>query len=399
MITLREYVPEDIAQSELTGEDAERLDRLHGKRITVEYPSWRTNNNYRLTSQGWVGTIPLTADLVLRLAPKVPIVDLFRMLEYAYDLESFHLDDGLVASDSLDSVYDRIAAILAMRILDRARKGFYRNYVREEDRLPYVRGSLQLMKSMRAPWDPRIACEYEEHTADLDENRILFWTLHTILRQVQCRPTTRSLVRRGWRTLAGVASHQRYRGSDCVGRLYHRLNDDYEPLHALCRFFLDHAGPTHNQGDRDMLPFLVDMAKLYESYVARYLRKKLDARYHLNAQEKYKISASGALEIIIDLELIDHETNKTVAVLDTKYKAPDKPSSDDLHQIVAYAVARRCKRGILIYPTMPTTPMTGRYGAGDIEVETAVVSPDGDIKGAVLDYLRDPIVDKRRAAF
>jgi 5-methylcytosine-specific restriction enzyme subunit McrC len=54
----------------------------------------------------------------------------------------------------------------------------------------------------------------------------------------------------------------------CVGRTYNRLNADYEPMHALCRFFLENSGPTHERGDRSMFPFLVDMSRLYELFVA-----------------------------------------------------------------------------------------------------------------------------------
>ena len=52
-------------------------------------------------------------------------------------------------------------------------------------------------------------------------------------------------------------------GADrCVGRTYNRLNADYEPMHALCRFFLENSGPAHARGDRSMLPFLVNMPRL-----------------------------------------------------------------------------------------------------------------------------------------
>ena len=44
----------------------------------------------------------------------------------------------------------------------------------------------------------------------------------------------------------------------CLGRLDHRLNQDYQSLHALCHFFLAGSGPTHRAGDHGMLPFLIE---------------------------------------------------------------------------------------------------------------------------------------------
>ena len=74
------------------------------------------------------------------------------------------------------------------------------------------------------------------------------------------------LVRRTYRSVHAKARPYPFRANACVGRLYNRLNADYGTLHGLCRFFLDHSGPTHEAGDRTMLPFLVNMASLYEKF-------------------------------------------------------------------------------------------------------------------------------------
>ena len=57
--------------------------------------------------------------------------------------------------------------------------------------------------------------------------------------------------------------------------MYHRLNRDYEVLHALCRFFLENSGPAHSSGGHTFFPFLVDMAQLFERFVAGWLQKHL----------------------------------------------------------------------------------------------------------------------------
>jgi 5-methylcytosine-specific restriction enzyme subunit McrC len=64
----------------------------------VEFPSPKTDHRWELTAQGWVGYIPLSPELGLSLQPKVSLEGLFRMLEYAYRLESFHFLDDLVLS-------------------------------------------------------------------------------------------------------------------------------------------------------------------------------------------------------------------------------------------------------------------------------------------------------------
>ncbi|MCX7038200.1 MAG: hypothetical protein NT005_03560 [Spirochaetes bacterium] len=43
----------------------------------------------------------------------------------------------------------------------------------------------------------------------------------------------------------------------------------------MCRFFLESSGPTHEPGGNLMLPFLVDMARLFELFVAEWLQQHI----------------------------------------------------------------------------------------------------------------------------
>lgn len=52
-----------------------------------------------------------------------------------------------------------------------------------------------------------------------------------------------------------------------MGRFYNRLNQDYEPMHGLCWFFLENIGPTHEQGEHTILPFLVDKGRIQSSWL------------------------------------------------------------------------------------------------------------------------------------
>lgn len=61
------------------------------KYIEIEYPSLKTQKQYKLTAKSYVGFIPLTPDIQILLKPKVPIANLFRMLEYTYNLKNFQL--------------------------------------------------------------------------------------------------------------------------------------------------------------------------------------------------------------------------------------------------------------------------------------------------------------------
>jgi 5-methylcytosine-specific restriction enzyme subunit McrC len=382
-IELIEYAPQTFAPESIPLAVGEKLWREYderGGRIQVEFPSPRTGGRWRLTAQGWVGHIPLTADYHLYLHPKVSLSNLFRMWQYAYDLTGFHWLDGLADVASLAEFYDRLAVVLAERIIERARQGFYRAYIPHTRPLPAVRGRLQTPRRPQ-PAQVNLLCRYEELTADIPDNQLLRYTMGQIARSGRCREPAQTAVRHAYRALQGVAAERPFSPLDCTGRSYTRLNQDYRPLHALCRFFLEQSGPHQARGDHAMRPFLVDMARLYEGFVAAWLKAHLPPAFHLKAQERVNIDAAGSLHFTIDLVLYHRDHDTPVVVLDTKYKTAERPTTDDIAQIVAYAQAAGSENAILIYPTPPARPLAARVGRIYLRSLTFNLSDDLETAG------------------
>jgi len=391
VLELVEYENCFLDASALTVELGERLWRTYSAQIDVDFPSPKIGNQWLLKPQGWVGHIPLATDFAISLSPKVPLGRLFEMLEVAYRLRSFRFLEGLTDCASISAYYDRLARVLAKRVLDRGRRGYYREYVGERRQLPYICGRMDIQAVAQMPWRVRVPCEYEQHTGDIVENQILTWTLSRVSRSSDCNEETLRVVRQAYRELSGIAPAAHIAPSDCVGRLYNRLNDDYEPLHALCRFFLEQAGPTHEVGDMCMLPFLVDMARLFELFVSEWLQGHLPPRWMLRSQENVTVDAGSNLVFCIDLVLIDGATGRVAAVIDTKYKAPEHPSTDDLQQIIAYAVSQECDEAVLIYPRILNQPIDEYVGG--IHVRSLSFCLDGDLDSAGRELLNRLVGD------
>src|SRR5262245_16480888 len=308
------------------------------------------------------------------------------MLEIAYRLNLEALD-GLIEARSLAEFYERLAHRLARQVLDRGRKGFYRAYLPRLERLPYLRGRLDTRRAVHLPGQINLDCHYQEHTADVEENQILAWTLWTITRSGLCTERTLPLVRRAYRALQGRVSLEPKLPQACLGRLYNRLNQDYQPLHALCRFFLEQTGPTHHWGDHQMFPFLINMAGLYEQFVAEWIANNLPPTWRLKPQEKVHIGAAGLLNFAIDLVLYEAGTGQARCVLDTKYKRTTTPAPDELFQVVTYAEAKGCDQAVLIYPTPLPHPLDEQIGG--IRVRTLTFALDTDLNQAGQAFLKE----------
>jgi 5-methylcytosine-specific restriction enzyme subunit McrC len=199
----------------------------------------------QIRPRGWVGHIPINNELLVRVTPKVPIDNIFRMLEVAYHLKSFQFLEGQTNVEHLNDAIERLAAVLARRVIDRCREGLFRTYIDQDEDLLCVRGRINLQPTIKnhLRGSPNIRCDFQENTADILDNQILFWTLNVVSHMGLRRNEVKSDVRKAYRALAGAISLVSCDRSSCINRLYHRLNDDYKPMHGLCRLFLEHSGP------------------------------------------------------------------------------------------------------------------------------------------------------------
>lgn len=389
IVSLTEYEPVYLPQSDLTNELEEIIYSNYNNQIILEPPYSKTKYKWKLTANGWVGRIPLSPEIEVALIPKVEIENIFGMLEYAYNLKEFKILDGLSKCNSLEDFYERLAKILALKILDRRRKGFYRSYKLRNERLPYVKGRMDVLQTSIKPWIIKPKCEYEEHTSNVKENQILVWTVQRILHSGLCTSHSLPQVRRAYQSLLGLVNPVPCNPNDCSDVLYNRLNQDYLPMHALCRFFLENSGPTHRIGDRSMLPFLLDMSRLYELFVAEWLKKNIPlfpAAYSIRTFENFGLGFGKKIGFEIDLVL--YKDNKAYCVLDMKYKAHDNIEKPDFNQIVTYAVAKECREAILIYPKSLREPFDEKL-PGNIRVRSMTFSLDGDLDKAGRSFINE----------
>jgi len=389
LIELTEYKRCSLGADLLSDAEGEELWRSFGSRISVEFPSPKTKGQWELTSQGWVGLVPLNDRLRLQLLPRIPLQNLFAMWEYAYKLDETRLP-GLVDSDSIEDFYSRLAGVLAKRILLRLRKGIYKSYRGEADELGYVRGALDFRDRMKAPWKPSLLCDFEEHTPDIVDNQILAWTLFSIARSGLCRSDSLGLVQSAYRRIASSVSLEPHGAEACSDRLYDRLNEDYQPLHALCSFFLAHSGPHYLAGKNRMIPFLFEMPRLYEMFVAEWLLAHKSEG--LNFEPHCRVTPDGENGMTFDIDIVLRDASEVpLCVLDTKYKT-DAPSTQDVYQVVTYALSMGCEQAFLVYPMELSSPLDISIGpASPIRVTAVGFDISGDLGASGARFLEQVV--------
>ncbi|MDJ0507946.1 MAG: restriction endonuclease [Crocosphaera sp.] len=384
-INLIEYKPFNIARSQIPQEIIDQLKDKYNKKLNVEPKYTKQGDKWEITSQGWVGYIPINNDWNFHIKPKVPITNIFKMLEYAYNLKSFQFLDGLMTCDSLPEFYNRLATILAHRILNRIQKGLYSTYIKHSQALTYVKGKIDIKTMAKYPWKTKLTCHYDKFTQDIEDNQILLWTIYIISRQETCHENTRILMRKVYHALQGYLTLLPFTANDCINRKYNRFNQDYHCLHSLCRFFLDNTTPSHEQGNYNSLPFLVNMNQLYEKFVAAWLKIHLPS--HLGIKTQHRVKYDN-FSFKIDLIIYHQKTEQNLYVLDTKYKT--EITQNDIYQIITYAFEQNCDHGILITPTIKNT-VTDKIR--NIYLRNIEFCLDKDIETAGNSFLQQLIFD------
>ncbi|MFN6487195.1 5-methylcytosine restriction system specificity protein McrC [Nostoc sp. DedQUE02] len=85
--------------------------------------------------------------------------------------------------------------------------------------------------------------------------------------------------------------------------------------------------------------------------------------------------------------MYDAATGKTIAVLDTKYKAPELAGYTDIHQMISYANTTKCKQAFLIYPKDLTQPLGVK--SDQIRVRSLTFSLDDNLDRAGQTFLKN----------
>ena len=390
VFTLIEYRPEALPIGDA---DARWLATLEPRRFEV-WPE--TGSDRWIVSPGsTVGVVELPSGNRLRCQPKAPVRNVFYMLATAYGFRDPFLDQAL-AFERIDELFDFLVEHLANLIDARLERGLYRAYVEREDNLPAVRGRILIAEDVRrnAVLRHRTFCQFTEFTWDIPENRVIRQTVFAMSRLVRSPALQQRL-----------AALDRALGEIDPAPLplsrfdtfhYHRLNDDYRPIHRLCRLLLEGASVSEHTGALGFRAFLLDMNQLYETFLTVALRDALGDGLELTSQWVRHLDLDHQVTIRPDLAVLSGGIPCVIA--DAKYKLTSGPDQGhaDLYQMLAYCTAEHVHRGVLIYPRWEGAgTATVRVRNSPVEIERFAI----DLAGSIADIQSETVLLASRLRF
>jgi 5-methylcytosine-specific restriction enzyme subunit McrC len=381
-IELREYRPSRV---ELSEADLDWFLDTGRKRFSLT--PIRGSDAWWLSPESTVGVMVLPSGRRVHCQPKAPVRNVFYMLATALDLRSPFMDQP-VHFERIDELFDFLVEHLANLVDARLHAGLYRSYIDREENLRAVRGRILIGEDLRrnAVMRHRTYCQYSEFTWDVPENRVIRQTVFAMSRLVHRNNLQRRLAMLD-RSL-GEIDPTPLPLSVFDTFHYHRLNDDYRPIHRLCRLLLEGSSVSETAGGTGFRAFLLDMNLLFEQFLAVALAEALPPELTLLSQCVSHLDHDRWIQIRPDMSLLRAE--QTVLIADAKYKLleSERTGHSDLYQMLAYCTAEGIGHGVLVYPKWERGgESTLRVRNSPIEISRLAIDLGGsiaDVRGEVL---------------
>lgn len=381
-IELREYQP---ARVDLETSDVEWFLNQGRNRFTLApvpgSPDWWLSPN------STVGVIVLPSGRRVHCQPKAPVRNVFYMLATALDLRSPFMDQP-VHFERIDELFDFLVEHLANLIDARLQTGLYRSYIDREENLRAVRGRILVGEDLRrnAVMRHRTFCQFSEFTWDVPENRVIRQTIYALSRIVRNPNLQRRLATLD-RTLGEIDPTPMPLSTFDTFQ-YHRLNDDYRPIHRLCRLLLEGSSVSEAMGTTGFRAFLLNMNVLYEHFLAVALAGALAPDLALVTQRPTHLDLDHRILMKPDMSVLS--AGVPVLLGDAKYKLldGDQKGHADLYQMLAYCTADGIDHGVLVYPKWEhIEESTVRIRKSPIAISRVSIDLNGsiaDVRGEVM---------------
>ncbi|WP_100398861.1 5-methylcytosine restriction system specificity protein McrC [Bacillus sp. FJAT-44742] len=297
---------------------------------------------------------------------KVPIKNLYYMLVYAWD-HPYEKNLISVYEEDEKDLINLLSKVLIGKVQSLIKRGFYKEYMEEEEESDIIRGKILFQKSINtfSYKRGRMHIQHEEMSTDILHNQIIKATLFTLLTHVQ-------LERKYKEEIKGITAYfTRVSLIKLNNKLFqeiriHRNNQHYKFILQICRFLYETS--FLNEGERDIQFHDLNrehyqLARLFESFVKNFYRKEITGS-NARSESLYwpaegdNISSLPKMKTDISLEV----GNKKF-IIDTKFYKDtfstqwykETVRSSHLYQLFAYLkndeyYTGNKATGILLYP-------------------------------------------------
>lgn len=290
-------------------------------------------------------------DLVIEVAPKLPVARVLWMLQEAsmtpdWTRDAAPLSDDATLTDAVIELYLRSVKRLILR------SGLHHGYIGVDDTSWTLRGRVRMGHQLTRHLGQALPLEvhYDDYSLDTPANRTLAAALSKVFQLAPEAPGNSQLAARAHALLArfeGVSLPPHWTIPPVDATL--RLPEAYGAPLMIARLILSGGSLDSAAGARPGEGFLLSMPQVFERCAASILRRVHGAGLSTQATLAYGTNEAGSPtgRIRPDAVLAGADGQAAV-VLDTKYKRAE-PKPSDLYQMHVYARSFDVQDAVLLY--------------------------------------------------
>lgn len=328
---------------------------------------YKRNIGKTITIKNYVGLIQLKSGFKLQILPKISLGVLQEdnnntqtkkiFLEMLKSMKEFPGKVFTSANLNIDrmNLYEIFINMYIQKVRELVKRGMKSCYVEKEENIPYFKGKLLVNKQINLNTFHRekFYMKFDEYSVNSPENKIIKSTLL----KLQTMSTSAENIRQIKQVLISfelVKPSSNYQ-KDFSKIVINKNTKSYDTIIKWSKIFLNGKSFTTFSGKNFSRALLFPMEKVFEQYVAKYVRKVLKD-FKVTYQDKGYYLFDNPKQFAIRPDLVIRGNAGRTIVMDVKWKRLYNQkknygiSQADMYQMYVYAKKYKTPEIYLLYP-------------------------------------------------
>lgn len=331
--------------------------------------SYKRNIGNVVSIKNYVGLIQMKNGYQIQILPKISFISsddsenrktkkiFLNMLRSMKDFPSKVFNDSSIQVDRMN-LYEIFINMYLQEIRRLIKIGLKSDYIFKEDNLNYYKGKLLTSQHFKINLvhKERFYVAYDEFNPNRVENKLIKATLFKLQKLTTSAENSKE-IRQLLVPFEMIDASINYT-TDFSKVKIDRNNRDYEIIMQWSKVFLLNKSFTTFSGNNNSRALLFSMEKVYESYVAKHLKKILgEDGWNVSSQDRgYYLFTEPRLQFALIPDIVC-KRGERIIIMDTKWKKLVNNerinygiSQSDMYQMYAYSKKYTSSEIWLLYP-------------------------------------------------
>ena len=331
--------------------------------------SYKRNIGNIVSIKNYVGLIQMKNGYQIQILPKISFTNsddsenrntkkiFLNMLRSMRDFPSKVFNNSNIQVERMN-LYETFINMYLQEIRRLIKIGIKSDYIFKEDNLNYYKGKLLTSQHFKINLvhKERFYVAYDEFNPNRVENKLIKATLLKLQKLTTSAENSKE-IRQLLVFFEIIDASMNYTADFSKVRI-NRSNRDYEMIMQWSKVFLLNKSFTTFSGNNNSRALLFSMEKVYESYVAKHLKKILgEDGWNVSSQDRgYYLFTKPRLQFALIPDIVCKRGERTI-IMDTKWKKLVNNerinygiSQSDMYQMYAYSKKYKASEIWLLYP-------------------------------------------------